>query len=121
MSARSSSFYLQEQERLYGRTPLGGSFGWIDGWLEVGMRDRWCLDSDNRVLVRFHAAYRLQLFHSPSEIKQKFPQVEITGRRKTWYKFSECDPGYMCGDVTNGAKKLAAPWIGRTELEIMLR
>ena len=79
-----------------------------------GSVERWHLDLDNQALIRFHADYRSQLFSAPIEVRQKFPELLLTGRRKAWFKFREQTPDCVCDDVSAGARKLSKLWIGST-------
>ena len=112
---------LREQERLYGRRQWGPSFGLVEGWMQVGVQDRWRWDEASCVLIRFHATYRTQLFHAPNQIAAEFPMLRLTGRRKTWFQFEGQDPDYILDDISQGARRLSQSWQGRTEFAVMRR
>eukprot|EP00439_Symbiodinium_sp_Y106_P031511 s7133_g3.t2 len=106
-----------EQERLYGRQLFVSSFGWADGWLDPGTSDRWCFDEASHVLVRFHSL----LFHAPAGIVKRFPYVQLTGRRKTWYLYEGHEPDFILDTTECGARKLSQLWTGRTEFQVVRR
>ena len=106
-SYRNAALRRVEQERLYGRQLFGSSFGWVDGWFDPGPSDRWCYDEASHVLVRFHSSPRSQLFHAPADIVNRFPYVQLTGRRKTWYLYEGHVPDYVLDTTECGARKLS--------------
>ncbi|CAE7031319.1 RE2 [Symbiodinium sp. CCMP2592] len=87
-----------------------------------GKRDRWEWDEANGVVIRWHAAARMQLF-VPGQTAGGPIQSQLTGERQTFAKFANGETRVVADnykELHKPAQTLAdREWRGRTELRLV--